>query len=588
MVEWSWELLAEEERTLARRLAVFADGGTLAAVERICGPTGRADIGTEDLVDLLAGLVDKSLVEDSGGRYRMLETIRAFGAEQLAGAGERDRLFRAHADYFLDLARAAGPHLRGAEQLSWLAGLTAEQANLTAALRWAVGAEPTLALRLVGALAGFWFMRGLRGTAAPSVVELLGRFGDGPPAGLTEEYVLSVLTVASVGHRDGEMTTHLKRVETILADYRRPPREPLLLVLWAQVTGPPPEAEMFRRRRLLGSDGWSRALGHFGWGFLHLYAGELTEAGEKLRSALADFRATGDRWGISQALDGLAGIATWRGDHATARVLGDEAVELAGQLGALEDLTELRCRRGERSAAAGDLAAARADFEAAEDLARRTGMPAMRALSAYGLGELARRAGDHATARRWHEAALACCPDDWVNSGTRTRILTALGRLAESAGDLPAARIWHHRALALALTSGNVPEIAAAAEGLAGPALLDADAERAGLLVGAARALRGDPTGGDPGGDSGGDPGGDSGGDPGGDSDGDPGGDSGGDPGGDSGGDPGGKPDPVCAAGTEAAGTRRYATGVARAAAMSRDAALTLLGEVLAGHRPPT
>src|SRR5690606_12242404 len=108
---------------------VFAGGASLAAVERVCG------VPADDAVELLTSLVDKSLVDVTGGRFRMLETIRAFGAERLAEAGEVERLHRAHAAYFVELAETADPHLRRAEQLEWLVRLDAERDNLHAALR---------------------------------------------------------------------------------------------------------------------------------------------------------------------------------------------------------------------------------------------------------------------------------------------------------------------------------------------------------------------------------------------------------------------------------------------------------------------
>jgi hypothetical protein len=190
VVGWSWDLLSPPEQALARRLTVFAGGATLAAAERVCGlPAGET-------VELLADLTDKSLVEAGGGRYGMLDTVRAFGAEQLTQTGERERLRAAHAAYFLDLAQTADPHLRRAEQLEWLARLDAECDNLHAALRWAVRADRPLALRLVAALSWHGQLRGL-GERAPLAAELLEAVGPEPPAGLEEEYALCVANAAA-------------------------------------------------------------------------------------------------------------------------------------------------------------------------------------------------------------------------------------------------------------------------------------------------------------------------------------------------------------------------------------------------------
>jgi predicted ATPase len=155
VVAWSWDLLSRSEQALAARLTVFSDGATLPAAAEICGPPD------DEVVDLLADLIDKSLVETSGGRYRMLETVREFCAGRLAGTGERERLRAAHAAYFLGLAQTAEPHLRGPDQLEWLAVLDAERGNLHAALRWAVraGARAQAARRPVVARSAAWAER---------------------------------------------------------------------------------------------------------------------------------------------------------------------------------------------------------------------------------------------------------------------------------------------------------------------------------------------------------------------------------------------------------------------------------------------
>ncbi|NEA51149.1 AfsR/SARP family transcriptional regulator, partial [Streptomyces sp. SID10815] len=127
VVEWSWDLLDAGERELAERLTVFAGSATVRAVREVCG--------TPDPEELLASLVEKSFLEVTGGRYRMLETIRAFAAEHAArdlNTDGADALCDAHAAYFLRLAERAQPGLRGGGQLPWLARLAADRADLDA------------------------------------------------------------------------------------------------------------------------------------------------------------------------------------------------------------------------------------------------------------------------------------------------------------------------------------------------------------------------------------------------------------------------------------------------------------------------
>ena len=166
---WSYELLSEDEKELFGRLSVFAGGWTLEASEAV-GAGGS--IEEEEVLDLLSGLVEKSLVVTRGSdegvvRHRMLEPIRQYALEKLEASGEIEVVRRAHAAYFLALAERAEPELMGKEAVTWLAALGREVGNLRAALSWAFDAdrEPgdervETGLRLANALARFWDPQG--------------------------------------------------------------------------------------------------------------------------------------------------------------------------------------------------------------------------------------------------------------------------------------------------------------------------------------------------------------------------------------------------------------------------------------------
>ena len=248
VVAWSWDLLDADERTMAKRLSVFAGGARLSAAEEVCGLPA----------DVLAGLVDKSLVEVNAGRYRMLETVRAFCVDQLGDEQEQAR--RSHAAYFLRLAEEAEPRLRTRDQLDWLATLTAEHANLMAALRWAVGADREIALRLAANTAWYLYLRGLRSEGLPLVVELITLLDNEVPAGLVEEYALCAI---SAGLR-------LDHVTEVMRDLGHTLRFPYLVMLWAAIgTAEVITMEMF------GDDPWSRAFVETAEGLRTLYFGEL-------------------------------------------------------------------------------------------------------------------------------------------------------------------------------------------------------------------------------------------------------------------------------------------------------------------------
>ncbi|MDC7340808.1 hypothetical protein PQR15_35600 [Streptomyces lydicus] len=134
--------------------------------------------------ETLEALADKSLLEVAGGRYRMLETIRAYGAERLDAAGERESVRRAHAQRLLELLRTADPHLRRAEQLEWLPVVAAEHGDLLAALRWAVE-EPAVetAFELLAAAFNYLWIRGASASVAPLAIALLASVGEAAPTG---------------------------------------------------------------------------------------------------------------------------------------------------------------------------------------------------------------------------------------------------------------------------------------------------------------------------------------------------------------------------------------------------------------------
>jgi predicted ATPase len=161
-MDWSHELLPEEEQILFRRLSVFAGGFTLDAAEAVCA---GEDLERDAVLDLLSHLVDKSLVmarEESGeARYRLLETIRQYGREKLSESGEAELFRERHAGYYLALAEEAEPELSGDRQGEWLQRLEAEHDNFRAALGFSLeGGDARLGLRLAGVLGGFWYKRG--------------------------------------------------------------------------------------------------------------------------------------------------------------------------------------------------------------------------------------------------------------------------------------------------------------------------------------------------------------------------------------------------------------------------------------------
>jgi non-specific serine/threonine protein kinase len=156
-IDWSYDLLLENERALLRKLSVFAGGWSFEAVEAICPEL--------DVLNLLTQLINKSLViaeEEKGEtRYHLLETVRQYARDKLLEAGEAVQARDAHFNYFFELARAAAPMLNGTEALTWVIRLETEFDNIRAALNWATENNVEAALRMCACLLFFWNRRGL-------------------------------------------------------------------------------------------------------------------------------------------------------------------------------------------------------------------------------------------------------------------------------------------------------------------------------------------------------------------------------------------------------------------------------------------
>ncbi len=150
-IEWSHDLLTGDEKELFARLAVFAGGCTLEAAEHVCD----ADL------NVLQSLVDKSLLRHTGDRFWMLETIREFAAERCGATAGSQTVRSAHAEYFASLAERADPHIQyGADQREWTDRIAAEYDNIRAAVGVGLDEAPEIALRIVGSLAFFVWLRG--------------------------------------------------------------------------------------------------------------------------------------------------------------------------------------------------------------------------------------------------------------------------------------------------------------------------------------------------------------------------------------------------------------------------------------------
>ncbi|MEU3449256.1 BTAD domain-containing putative transcriptional regulator [Streptomyces thermolilacinus] len=404
MLDWSWQLLAVDERTVLRRLAVHADGCTLPSAEAVCsGP----DLAAERVPDLLSRLVDRSLVVREADRFRLLESVAAYCAERLAEAGEeaavRARFVRCHTE----LAERESERLRGPDQRRCLERLDAETVNLRRALDLAVsGHGAGYAVRLVNALTWYWFLRGRLTEARRSLQTALAADGEAAPAALVTarawltgiELRTSSAAAASVpaggdptaGIDDPVLRARLQWfVGTGLTGHGRR-RDGVRLV----------EASLAGARA--AGDRWGEAAA------LVELAGQAPERGEchaELGAAL--FQEVGDRWGQLRATRSLALTAEHDGDHARTERLHREGLVVAEELGLWTEVVEALTWLGRTALAGGHAGRAAELYERALSVSAERAYSRGEVRAEIGLGLAARLRGDRNAARRHLNRALA-------------------------------------------------------------------------------------------------------------------------------------------------------------------------------------
>ncbi|MDL4777797.1 AfsR/SARP family transcriptional regulator [Actinomadura xylanilytica] len=507
VVDWSWELLDDVERTVLRRLSVFAGGATPDGATAVCGVEGAGAPDPRDVIDVIAALVDKSLVMASGDpevRYRLLETVRVYGAERLAEAGETVRIKSAHAAHFVELAERAEPELRRRDQLHWSDLLAAERDNCNAAFRHVLDVRdvPT-GLRLVAALAWFWLMRDLEREAGGWAIAVREIAGDTAPPGLEEQYAICFLTAMMVNGMTSESGPTPVQIRDLIDQLVKvmpaEPRHPALII--APVAGPLFTGDIDGARRLIQGvaehpDPWVRAVAHVMEGFLAMNDGEIEQAAEQVRAAYEGFRELGDRWGMVLGLSGRMNLALVRGETAEAVRLAEEAYEYAVRRGSNEQGAVLRITVAQARAAHGDFDGARRDLADSIRDTERIGEYADAAHGRVWLSELERREGNLAAARPLLERALEDVePRRHRADFTQVSVMVyaKLACLVEQEGDLEeAARLhaWAFSGVADNMLLGN-QVLATLVEGVAALSAARGEHVRAAELLGTAHKLHG-------------------------------------------------------------------------------------------------
>ncbi|MEV0676926.1 BTAD domain-containing putative transcriptional regulator [Actinosynnema sp. NPDC050436] len=491
VIDWSWELLDDAERAVLRRLSVFSGGASLEAAEQVCAGAG---VPSWQVLELLTALTEKSLVVTPGEgdqRYRMLGTVREYAGDRLAEAGEADAARHAHLAYFTGFAEAAEPHLRSADQLTWLARLQAEHDNISAAMRGAIAAgEAQAAMRLAAAACWYWWLGGRKvegGELVLAATEVPGEVTDDVRA-MVYTFVTTFLT-SGRGNGERQAQEWIRKVHEIsLRVEGLHPAVGLVVPLERLLREPGAYLAAFEPL-LAAEDPWVRAVALVQLGKLRIMHGDGgPDADDHLRRALAEFRAVGERWGTSFALTELADRIAMRGDFAAASECYEQAVSVVTEVGATEDVLRMRARQAQLHWLAGDEAASAAALAHAQRCAERVAWPEALADLALSRAELARWRGDTAQARRQLDVALATMGGDAGQPYIRAMTHDFLGYLAEG---LEEAREHRAEAVRAVAEAGLAPMTAQVLVGVADLALRRDRPDQAARLLAAGAGVLG-------------------------------------------------------------------------------------------------
>ena len=330
LVDWSYDLLSEHEQVLLQRLSSFAGGCDLRAVEEVCG---AEPLAPEDIVDLLASLVDKSLVlPEEGGegtRYRMLETIRDYARLKLIESGDMDGASSRHCNYYFAMAKDGRNGMQGPEQAKWVARLEADHDNMRAAIAYSMGGrgDPVIAVKIEVALQAFRLYRGYASEGRNNLRALLAH-----PAIVSYDLARghALYVGAALASEQGDDQEAQRMLETCLG-----------------------------LRRGIGND-TDIAATLSTLAAVRLRLGDAVRARSGEEEALAIFRRLGDRSGEAVALLHLGEICAYVGEDADARRFLGQSLALGREIKYSE--IESDCERvlGQLALERGDLPEARA------------------------------------------------------------------------------------------------------------------------------------------------------------------------------------------------------------------------------------
>ena len=438
LIDWSYDLLSENEKILWSRLSVFSGGWTLDAAEEVCSDE---TISKHDILDLLSQLTEKSVIiyDETKDRYRILESLKQYGIEKLSDGKE---IFLQHLNYFLELSKKAKPELLGENTKFWMHKIEADHSNFISAIEWSVRNENSeKGILTAAALGRFWnitgqYSTGIRlieiilesaGTLDKSsskvnVLNWIGSFkssqGDYEQAKKYYEEILNIRKEAGDKSGIAGSLHNLGNVALSQGDYEQAKKYYVeSLAIYKDI-----------------GDKRGIASPILSLGNIALNQGEYEQAKKYYEESLVIKKEIGNKDGISRAINNLGNVEYYKGDYEQAKKYYKESLHICKEIGSKNGIAALVSNLGSVASNQGDFELAKKYYEESLDIRKEIGSKNGIAESIKNLGNVAYDQGDYKQAKKLFEESLAIYKDIGYKIGMVDSI-NYLGIAAYNLGD---------------------------------------------------------------------------------------------------------------------------------------------------------
>ena len=481
LIDWSYDLLSENEKILWSRLSVFSGGWTLEAAEEVCSDE---KISKNDILDLLSQLTEKSVIiyDETKDRYRILESLKQYGIEKLSDGKE---IFLQHLNYFLKLSEKAKPELIGENTKFWMHKIEADHSNFISAIEWSVNNENKEKGAVISnALGSFWSRRGQYSTGIRLIEIILE--SSGILSKSLKGIVLNWIGSFRISMGDNEQAK--KYLEESL-DLRKEIGDKIgiaeSLLSLGNVTNSLGDFELAKNYyeesqdiyKILGSKSGIAAT-TLSLGNIALNQGDYGLAKKYHEESLFTFKEIGHKYGIALSINNLGDVSLFQGDYELAKKYLKESLDLLKEIGNKKGVAFSINTLGYIVLNQGDYEQAKKYYEESLFIFREIGHKYGIALSILSLGMVVFNQGYSEQAKKYYEESL----DIRMEIGDKNGIAESIknvGNVAYAQGDYQQAMKYYKESLDIYKEIGSKNGIANSINSLGNIAFCKRDFEQA-------------------------------------------------------------------------------------------------------------